>query len=79
MLLKGLPLAYNRDLQEDKTPLFDAFDQMGLVLPALGGLLETVTFDLDRMRAAADGPAGRRDGPGGVAGRKRRAVPKGAR
>ena len=54
--LKGLPLAYNRDLQEDKEPLFDALDQIGLALPALGGLLETVTFDLDRMRAAADGP-----------------------
>ncbi|MGO9342586.1 MAG: argininosuccinate lyase [Acidimicrobiales bacterium] len=54
--LKGLPLAYNRDLQEDKEPLFDAIDQIGLVLPALGGLLETVTFDLERMRKAADGP-----------------------
>jgi argininosuccinate lyase len=55
--LKGLPLAYNRDLQEDKEPLFDALDQIGLVLPALGGLMETVSFDIDRMREAADGPA----------------------
>jgi argininosuccinate lyase len=52
--LKGLPLAYNRDLQEDKEPLFDALDQVNLALPALGGLLATASFDLDRMRAAAD-------------------------
>ncbi len=55
--LKGLPLSYNRDLQEDKEPLFDSIDQIALVLPALAGLLETVTFDLERMRSAADGPA----------------------
>jgi argininosuccinate lyase len=55
--LKGLPLAYNRDLQEDKEPLFDALDQIGLALPAITGLIETVAYDLDKMRAAADGPA----------------------
>jgi argininosuccinate lyase len=54
--LKGLPLAYNRDLQEDKEPLFDAVDQISLGLAALGGLLHTVTFDLERMAAAADTP-----------------------
>jgi argininosuccinate lyase len=54
--LKGLPLAYNRDLQEDKEPLFDSLDQVGLALPALRGMLETVTFNYDAMRAAADGP-----------------------
>ncbi|MGH9149313.1 MAG: argininosuccinate lyase [Acidimicrobiales bacterium] len=52
--LKGLPLSYNRDLQEDKEPLFDALDTVGLVLNALSGLLATVRFDLERMRAAAD-------------------------
>ncbi|MDP9075160.1 MAG: argininosuccinate lyase, partial [Actinomycetota bacterium] len=52
--LKGLPLAYNRDLQEDKEPLFDSFDQINLGLAALAGLLATATFDTDRMRAAAD-------------------------
>ncbi|HVF75389.1 MAG TPA: argininosuccinate lyase [Acidimicrobiales bacterium] len=52
--LKGLPLAYNRDLQEDKEPLFDALDQVALALAALGGLLRTATFDAGRMRAAAD-------------------------
>jgi argininosuccinate lyase len=54
--LKGLPLAYNRDLQEDKEPLFDAVDQVGLALSALTGLLATVRFDLARMQAAADAP-----------------------
>ena len=54
--LKGLPLAYNRDLQEDKEPLFDAVDQMGWALVALAGLLSTATFDTERMSAAADTP-----------------------
>ncbi|HUV09846.1 MAG TPA: argininosuccinate lyase [Acidimicrobiia bacterium] len=55
--LKGLPLAYNRDLQEDKEPLFDAVDTCVLSLSALTGLVETAEFDLGRMRAAADHPA----------------------
>ncbi|MCC5952367.1 MAG: argininosuccinate lyase [Acidimicrobiia bacterium] len=53
--LKGLPLAYNRDLQEDKEPLFDSVDQVLAVLPALSGLLATATFDTDRMADAASG------------------------
>ena len=52
--LKGLPLAYNRDLQEDKEPLFDALDQVNLGLSALAGLLSTATFDTARMQQAAD-------------------------
>jgi len=55
--LKGLPLAYNRDLQEDKEPLFDAVETCALSLSALRGLLETATFGIDAMRAAADVPA----------------------
>lgn len=55
--LKGLPLAYNRDLQEDKEPLFDSVDQVSRVLGGLSGLLTTAVFDLDRMRVAADEPA----------------------
>jgi len=55
--LKGLPLAYNRDLQEDKEPLFDAVDQVSLGLVALEGLLATATFDTERMQAAADAPS----------------------
>jgi len=55
--LKGLPLAYNRDLQEDKEPLFDSVEQVSLALAALGGLLAASTFDRRRMEAAADDPA----------------------
>jgi argininosuccinate lyase len=54
--LKGLPLAYNRDLQEDKEPLFDAVDQVGRGLAAVTGMLDSSRFVLERMRAAADGP-----------------------
>ena len=56
--LKGLPLSYNRDLQEDKEPLFDAVDQLRGGLVALAGVYTTVTFDLAAMRRAADGPTG---------------------
>jgi argininosuccinate lyase len=52
--LKGLPLAYNRDLQEDKEPLFDAIDQHRLALGAVAGCLATCEFVPDRMREAAD-------------------------
>ncbi len=55
--LKGLPLSYNRDLQEDKEPLFDAVDQVSLGLAALTGLIATARVHLDRMQAAADEPA----------------------
>jgi argininosuccinate lyase len=54
--LKGLPLSYNRDLQEDKEPLFDAVDQLSLGLTAMAGLYGTLTFDVARMQAAADSP-----------------------
>ena len=54
--LKALPLAYNRDLQEDKEPLFDALDTLSLGLSAMTGLMATIEFDGDRMRAAADAP-----------------------
>ena len=51
--LKGLPFAYNRDLQEDKEPVFDAVDTLLLVLPAMTGLVTTLAFDAERMEAAA--------------------------
>jgi argininosuccinate lyase len=54
--LKGLPLSYNRDLQEDKEPLFDAVDQVERSLEALRGLMATVTFDTQAMARAADAP-----------------------
>jgi argininosuccinate lyase len=54
--LKSLPLAYNRDLQEDKEPLFDALDTVRLGLGAMTGLYATLQFRAERMRAAADSP-----------------------
>ena len=56
-LLKGLPLAYNRDLQEDKRALFDAVDTTAATLAVLTELVQTVRFDVDAMRAAASDPA----------------------
>ncbi len=50
---KGLPLAYNRDLQEDKEPVFDGLDQLTILLPAMSGMIATLEFDGERMRAAA--------------------------
>jgi argininosuccinate lyase len=52
--MKGLPLSYNRDYQEDKEPLFDSVDQIGRGLVAMAGMLASVTWNPDRMRAAAD-------------------------
>jgi argininosuccinate lyase len=54
--LKGLPLAYNRDLQEDKEPLFDAVDQVSLALSALTGMITTARFVPEKMQSAADSP-----------------------
>src|ERR1700685_3091218 len=48
--LKGLPLTYNRDLQEDKEPVFDAVDTLLLVLPAMAGLIATLRVNPDRLR-----------------------------
>ena len=50
--LKGLPSGYNKDLQDDKRALFDGVDTMLLVIPAVAGALEEITFQPDRMRAA---------------------------
>jgi len=55
--MKGLPLAYNRDLQEDKEPLFDAVDQVERILAGMAGLLATATFDTQAMARAADTPS----------------------
>jgi argininosuccinate lyase len=52
-MLKGLPFAYNRDLQEDKEPLFDSFDTLALVLPAVTGMVATTEFDRKKMLEAA--------------------------
>jgi argininosuccinate lyase len=51
--LKGLPLAYNRDLQEDKEPIFDSVDSLCLVLPAFTGMVATLRFNTERMAELA--------------------------
>ena len=51
--LKGLPLAYNRDLQEDKEPVFDAVDTLEVLLPAVSGMVATLRFHTDRMAELA--------------------------
>ena len=56
VVLKGLPLAYNRDLQEDKEPLFDSLRNVVLVLDALRGTYESMTFNGDVAARAADDP-----------------------
>lgn len=56
-MLKGLPLAYNRDLQEDKEPLFDSVDQIRRALIAVSGMISTATFNASAMLSAADAEA----------------------
>ena len=51
--LKALPLAYNRDLQEDKEPLFDSVDTLEVLLPAFTGMVATLAFDTERLAALA--------------------------
>ena len=52
-VLKGLPLAYDRDLQEDKEPVFDAVDTLAVLLPAVAGMIGTMTLHLERMAELA--------------------------
>jgi argininosuccinate lyase len=52
--LKGLPTSYNKDLQEDKAPLFDAFDTLALLLPVITAVVRTLKLNPDKMRAALD-------------------------
>ena len=54
--LKGLPLTYNKDMQEDKEPLFDAIDTVRLTLLALDGMISTTTFNTEAMAAQAASP-----------------------
>src|SRR5688572_39298 len=53
VLLKGLPLAYAKDLQDDKAPLFDAHDLLVVSLRAMAAMIAEIGFDPERMRAAA--------------------------
>lgn len=57
MQLKGLPLTYNRDLQEDKPAAFDAFDTLDACLDVLAGMISACSFRVDRMAEAAQDPA----------------------
>jgi argininosuccinate lyase len=53
VIMKGLPLAYSKDMQDDKVPVFNAFDTLALCLTAMTGMVETITFNTAPMRAAA--------------------------
>ncbi|WP_181814758.1 argininosuccinate lyase [Sphingomonas aracearum] len=52
--MKGLPLAYSKDMQDDKPPVFEAHDLLGLAVAAMTGMVESTLFRTDRMRAAAE-------------------------
>ncbi|NIP26145.1 MAG: argininosuccinate lyase, partial [Phycisphaerae bacterium] len=52
--LKGLPSAYDKDLQEDKEPSFDAFDTLNTTLPVLSGLIKTLRLQPEKMLAQLD-------------------------
>ena len=54
VVMKGLPLAYSKDMQDDKATVFAAFDDLGLCLASMTGMVETLTFNKAKMRAAAN-------------------------
>lgn len=54
MTMKGLPLAYSKDMQDDKPPVFEAYDLLGLSIAAMTGMIEKVEFNTDRMMALAE-------------------------
>jgi argininosuccinate lyase len=54
MTMKGLPLAYSKDMQDDKPPVFEAHDLLALSIAAMTGMVDSVTFRTDRMRALAE-------------------------
>ena len=74
-VVKGLALAYNKDLQETQEPFYDAVDNTRLVLEVLPRLLEKLEFDGERMRSAANDPALGATRSGGAPGARRRPVP----
>jgi argininosuccinate lyase len=53
VMMKGLPLAYSKDMQDDKEPVFEATDTLALALAAMTGMIETISFDTKRMRVLA--------------------------
>jgi argininosuccinate lyase len=54
VIMKGLPLAYSKDMQDDKVSVFNAYDTLALSLAAMTGMMETLTFNPDKMRAASE-------------------------
>ncbi len=54
MVMKGLPLAYSKDMQDDKEPVFEAHDLLSVSLAAMAGMIESTNFDAERMRAATE-------------------------
>src|SRR3546814_3954108 len=54
MTMKGLPLAYSKDMQDDKPPVFEAHDLLGLSIAAMTGMIESANFRTDRLRALAE-------------------------
>ncbi|MDR2443154.1 MAG: argininosuccinate lyase [Deltaproteobacteria bacterium] len=55
-VVKGLPMSYNRDLQEDKEPLFDTIDTLNLILPLATAMIESIEFKEENLKKAADDP-----------------------
>src|SRR3546814_11081526 len=53
--MKGLPLAYSKDMQDDKPPVFEAYDLLALSIAAMTGMIDEIAFVPERMRAAAAG------------------------
>jgi argininosuccinate lyase len=53
VIMKGLPLAYSKDMQDDKVPVFNVYDTLALSLAAMTGMVETLTFNAEKMRTAA--------------------------
>ena len=78
-VLHGLPLTYNKDMQEDKEHLFDAVDTLELCLAAARGMLEGISFDRERMAAAASDEFLAATDVADLLVRRGRAVPRGAR
>ena len=79
VLVKGLPLAYNRDLQEDKEPLFDAFDTVEACLDLAAVVVDGAKLRADRIAERLDEGYPRRDDPDGMPDPARRSPAHGAR
>jgi argininosuccinate lyase len=77
--MKGLPLAYSKDMQDDKPPVFEAANLLGLSIAAMTGMVAGSTFRTDRMRAGGRAGLCHRHRPCRLAGARRRASPSARR